>query len=172
LTEAAFNLDDARRIAKAVKKVEADNVQPPPFGAADARDAPPVLFVKLTSTTKTGSRYPGKVLLRQTDTDAFADLDDVLVRPANGEDLDTGVYYLAMAGDVVDGKQEYVAIFAAGSTVGAAVSGHVVITSDGAFGYPTPYLYRGVRSTYRGADNTHVFWESAGPVPKVRRVAV
>src|SRR5262249_45523519 len=89
-----FSQADMQRIARVVRKVERDAINPPiPDAAtADHRTAQ-VCFVRVTSTTSSSGYWPGKILLSR-DTEAVLDpfhsvnddidLADCWIQPAGG----------------------------------------------------------------------------------------
>lgn len=94
-----FSPDDAARIARAVKRVEAALPEEGPAGPISGTALPPVVHhVRITSTSLTSGRYPGKLVLYDASAAAgsrWSDGADVWVETPNGETLATGTRYEA-----------------------------------------------------------------------------
>jgi hypothetical protein len=111
----------AERIRTAVEAVEQYLQDGAPPQQPAAPRAVEVHFVRITSTTQTGGRYPGKRYDR--DADGFTEGETVWVDTPNGESLNTGTNYAARLIDDVDGVDVYDVIGAITSTGGVTVSG-------------------------------------------------
>jgi len=103
----AFSRETAERILAAVDEVEA---APAGGGARRGRGRPRASqqhWVRITSTTPTSGRYPGKWLLHDAALDAYTDKDDIWVVDANGGVPALSTRYLARPTTYENGRQVY-----------------------------------------------------------------